>query len=236
MDGEQNTITVFVVARSAITRAGLESVLSNDADMKVIGGAWEISRVPSVFVGGQLPETILINLEAAKDFDDLIVFLGDVEIDGTYFPQVVALFPAELQTSQHLTKAFQNNLGAALPNNASADELTSAVKAAARNLTVLPNEFMEILLSSADAFLPPSYDTTVENHNSENQMIENLTARETEVLELLVEGESNKRIANLLNISEHTVKFHIASIFGKLGATTRTEAAMIAVRGGLILL
>ena len=236
MNGEQNTITVFVVARSAITRAGLESVLSNDADMKVIGGAWEISRVPSVFAGAQLPETILINLEAAKDFDDLIGFLGDVEIDGTNFPQVVALFPAELQTSEYLKKAFQNNLGAALPSNASADELTNAVKAAAGNLTVLPNEFMEILLSQNDEFLPPNYSVPIDNQNSENRMIENLTTRETEVLELLVEGESNKRIANLLNISEHTVKFHIASIFGKLGATTRTEAAMIAVRGGLILL
>lgn len=236
MNGEENTITVFVVARSAITRAGLETVLSNDADIKVIGGAWEISRVPSVFAGGQMPETILINLEAAKDFDDLIGFLSDVEIDGTDFPQVIALFPAELQTSEYLTKAFQNNLGAALTNNASTDELTNAIKAAARNLTVLPNEFMEILLSSGDAFLPPNYNTPIENQDSENRIIENLTTRETEVLELLVEGESNKRIANLLNISEHTVKFHIASIFGKLGATTRTEAAMIAVRGGLIFL
>jgi DNA-binding CsgD family transcriptional regulator len=67
-------------------------------------------------------------------------------------------------------------------------------------------------------------------------MIETLTPREAEVLEMLADGASNKSIAYQLNISEHTVKFHVASIFAKLGVNTRTEAVTLALRRGLILL
>ncbi len=66
--------------------------------------------------------------------------------------------------------------------------------------------------------------------------VETLTAREGEVLELLAEGLSNKAIAARLGISDQTVKFHVASIGGKLGAANRTEAVRLAVRRGLIAL
>lgn len=65
---------------------------------------------------------------------------------------------------------------------------------------------------------------------------EPLTAREIQVLELLAEGLPNKRIAERLGISDQTVKFHVASISGKLGAANRTDAVRLAVRRGLITL
>jgi DNA-binding NarL/FixJ family response regulator len=65
---------------------------------------------------------------------------------------------------------------------------------------------------------------------------EALTAREVQVLELLAEGLSNKTIAQRLGISDQTVKFHVASISGKLGAVNRTDAVRRAVRHGLITL
>ena len=65
---------------------------------------------------------------------------------------------------------------------------------------------------------------------------EALTARETQVLELLAEGLSNKGIGRRLDISDQTVKFHVAAITGKLGAANRTEAVRLAVRRGLITL
>jgi len=63
-----------------------------------------------------------------------------------------------------------------------------------------------------------------------------LTPRETEVLALLAEGLSNKLIADRLKISEHTAKFHVNALFAKLGAETRTEAVVLAVRRGLLML
>lgn len=66
--------------------------------------------------------------------------------------------------------------------------------------------------------------------------VEPLTPREREVLQQLAEGLSNRAIAQVLGISDHTVKFHLASIFGKLGAATRTEAVRAGLRQGLIVI
>jgi DNA-binding NarL/FixJ family response regulator len=68
------------------------------------------------------------------------------------------------------------------------------------------------------------------------ELVEPLTERELELLDLLAEGISNKLIAHRLGISEHTVKTHVASIFAKLGVSSRTEAVSQAIRRGLVML
>jgi DNA-binding NarL/FixJ family response regulator len=70
--------------------------------------------------------------------------------------------------------------------------------------------------------------------DDEEEMAEHMTRREREVLELLGEGLSNRAIAERLGISDHTVKFHVASIYGKLSATTRAEAVRRAFRRGML--
>ena len=67
------------------------------------------------------------------------------------------------------------------------------------------------------------------------ELREALTPRESEVLQMLASGLGNKEIAAKLAISEHTVKFHVASILGKLGASSRTEAVSLGIRRGLVL-
>jgi len=78
---------------------------------------------------------------------------------------------------------------------------------------------------------PPTLD---ESTAIDDEFTEPLTPREVEVLELLAEGLPNKSIAVRLGISDQTVKFHVASICGKLGAANRTDAVRRAVRQGLI--
>ena len=68
----------------------------------------------------------------------------------------------------------------------------------------------------------------------DESLIEELTARERDVLALVADGRSNREIATGLSISEHTVKFHLASLFGKLGVSTRTQAVRRALEWGLI--
>jgi NarL family two-component system response regulator YdfI len=77
----------------------------------------------------------------------------------------------------------------------------------------------------------------IENPNNKaGELVEQLTPREAEILELLAQGLANKQIALYLQISEHTVKFHISSIFTKLGATNRMEAVRMGLQLGLITL
>jgi DNA-binding NarL/FixJ family response regulator len=108
----------------------------------------------------------------------------------------------------------------ALPGRSA--EILAAVDAASSGLAVLDPRELETLLAA----LPP--------HPANGNPT--LTARELEVLRMMAEGDANKAIAWKLNISEHTAKFHVASILSKLNASTRTEAATMGIRRGLILL
>jgi DNA-binding NarL/FixJ family response regulator len=85
----------------------------------------------------------------------------------------------------------------------------------------------------AEAVLLPA---PAANPDDEAEPVESLTPREIEVLELVAEGLPNKAVAARLGISDQTVKFHVASIAGKLGAANRTDAVRRAVRRGLITL
>ena len=86
--------------------------------------------------------------------------------------------------------------------------------------------------ASADAFVA----MMAASPEDQDDQVETLTARELQVLALMAEGLPNKKIAARLGISDQTVKFHVAAIAGKLGATNRTDAVRRAVRNGLITL
>lgn len=120
-------------------------------------------------------------------------------------------------------EAVRAGVRAILPVQASAGAILAAVEAAAAGLAVVDPGDLDAMLAAAPA-TPASAEATP------------LTARELEVLRMLADGVANKTIAWKLNISEHTVKFHVASILGKLGASTRTEAVTIGIRKGLVLL
>jgi len=126
---------------------------------------------------------------------------------------VVALLADEAMMRPALAAGAR---GAVL-RNATADRVIAAVVAVSHGLTVVDGPFSAAASES-------TFD------------LEDLTAREAEVLALLADGLSNKRIAARLEISEHTAKFHIGSILTKLDASTRTEAVVRAARRGLLLL
>jgi DNA-binding NarL/FixJ family response regulator len=120
-----------------------------------------------------------------------------------------------------------------LPQNISAAEIVGAIEAVAVGLYVLhPSDVdsLAILRPREAEAAEPFADHSVE------PLVEHLTQREIEVLQLLSEGLGNKEIATRLNISEHTAKFHVASIMGKLGAMSRTEAVTLGIRHGLVMI
>ena len=111
---------------------------------------------------------------------------------------------------------------AVLFRDATAERLASAIRALRDGLLVLDDGL------AARALRPPQPRPTV--------LVEPLTAREMEVLQLLAQGLANKAIAERLRISDHTAKFHVNAILGKLGAQSRTEAIVQAARLGLVIL
>ena len=126
--------------------------------------------------------------------------------------------PAVLLSEETLTaRVFRLGVHAILPREAAAEQIVGALYAAAAGLIAVPAESSSLILPAAAEPVP-----------------ENLTPREMETLEMLAEGLSNKQIAARLGISEHTAKFHVNSILGKLDAATRTEAVMRGIRAGLL--
>jgi DNA-binding NarL/FixJ family response regulator len=113
---------------------------------------------------------------------------------------------------------------AVLAVSAPVEEVAAAIEAATSGLVVLSRGLAGS--TAADEVAGSVADPTPEP----------LTPRERVVLEMLAAGLANKELARQLAVSEHTVKYHLSSIFGKLGAATRTEAVMKALRHGLIVL
>jgi DNA-binding NarL/FixJ family response regulator len=120
-------------------------------------------------------------------------------------------------------EALRLGVRAVLPRDASAGEILAAVDAAASGLALIDPRELEGLLAGAPAAAVAAEAPV-------------LTPRELEVLRMMAEGAANKAIAFKLHISEHTAKFHVASILNKLNASTRAEAVAIGIRRGLILI
>jgi NarL family two-component system response regulator YdfI len=152
--------------------------------------------------------------------------LGD---EATGVPMVALVGDTEFAVAWAALQAGGSPLRAILPIWASAQEVESAIAAAAQGLVVLHAGVMEAV-TAEPAELPAA---GVRLREGAGQA---LSPRESEILNLLAAGLGNKEIAWQLKISEHTVKFHVTSIFNKLGASTRAEAVALGMRRGLIVL
>jgi DNA-binding NarL/FixJ family response regulator len=160
----------------------------------------------------------------ARDAADVIVAAGQIggeELAGLDELGVAVVLLTDDGTTAAALRGLALPGWAALLADATAEQIVAAVNAVAQGLAVLP-------AGSASALAPRS---PVE---VSDPLQESLTPRELEVLALLSQGLSNKLIARKLQISEHTVKFHVSSTYAKLGAASRTEAVSLAARRGLI--
>ncbi|GAB4581487.1 MAG: response regulator transcription factor [Anaerolineales bacterium] len=113
-----------------------------------------------------------------------------------------------------------------LPVEATVEAMTTAIRALDAGLVVMYPDWVEFPFARRVSALAGEGE----------KLIEPLTDRETEVLQWLAQGLSNKQIAVRLHISEHTVKFHVSSVYGKLGATNRAEAVRLGAQQGLVVL
>jgi len=216
-------IRAYVIASTPMLQAGLRTMLTT-ADIQVVGE----SSIPDAF-NADLPGIDVIVVADTS----LLEKVGRALVqDRTLALVVLAHNLAEspvLRPDQgplQLLRSLELRGWGIVPIDAPAEQLQAAIQAAAQGLIVLPGFHPSWLYERTPVVATGTLPVTDEA----------LTGREREVLELVSQGLSNKLIARKLQISEHTVKFHISSISTKLGAASRTDAVSRGLRRGLITL
>lgn len=223
---------VAVAASSPVVRAGLEALLVRDESIVLVG---ESSRARSGLpLADQLeahdPDVALVELSPDDDILALPVERGER-------PAFVVL--AGPLDAGAVAAALRAGVVGLLPRESAPEQIAAAVRAAAVGMISVSPAYADLVVEAADA----AQGVTV-GALASPRLVERdghaggpeLTPREIEVLRMLAEGLANKQIAGRLGISEHTVKFHVAAIFAKLRASSRTEAVTLGVRRGLLML
>jgi DNA-binding NarL/FixJ family response regulator len=209
-------IRVYIIAPTPAMQVGLRTILAT-SEMQVVGEA----STPAEFTMGLAGIDVVVVAE-----EELLESLHRTVAEGST-PALVVLSNNNNRLMSTLNALSPHGWGV-VPPDASAAQLQAAVLAAARGLITIPATLVEQMLEQRPAVQLSDIDTASPD--------EALTTREREVLELLSRGLPNKLIARRLQISEHTVKFHVSSIYTKLGAASRTDAVSRGVRRGLITL
>lgn len=206
-------VRVLIIADDPLARAGLASVLAGQSGCLVVGQTPAQADLPAE-VEAARPDAVLWDLgwSPAPATNRLAELIDEL-------PPVVVLLPGDDRQAGFAGLAWQAGVRGLLPREAEPEQLVAALVAVVQRLVVLDRSMVE------EALLVPRA-----------MPVEELTPRELDVLQLMAEGLPNKAIAHRLGISDHTVKFHVNAILGKLGAQSRTEAVVRATRQGLILL
>jgi DNA-binding NarL/FixJ family response regulator len=205
-------VRVAIVASTPALRSGLRALLAADERIEVIAEGAALSDWSE-----DGPDVLLI---ASDDFsaDAAKTAIADYEA-----PPAILLMSEDSQAARALAGLPLRAWGL-LPPDASEEELLAAVFAVHEGLLAASPALIQPLLGPALAV------------DQQDELAEELTERESEVLQLLAHGFQNKQIALELGISEHTVKFHVSAIYAKLFVTNRTEALRRGARLGLITL
>jgi DNA-binding NarL/FixJ family response regulator len=203
-------LKLLIVADDPLARAGLALLLAS---------------VPECEVVGQIVSADVVDELMDADAPDAVIWDFGWELPANlpnlanFGLPVVALLPDGVDAPRVWAAGFR----AILTREADVEQLITAARTAVQGLVVLDPDL-------AGNLLPVSEEELTRT------AVEPLTPREREVLQLVAEGLTNKAIARQLHISDHTVKFHVNALMGKLGAQSRTEAVVRATRLGLLLL
>ena len=215
-------LRLYVVAEPPLVRVGLRAVLADMEDGSVAG---ESARLDpgGLLVAGAAPDVVVVDPGPDGTADELGGLVGAAGRSG-----VVVLGP--IVDEDRLVTVLAGRPWGYVSRDATPERLQDAVRAVGSGLLAIdPRLAGGLLVEPGDSLRPVPL---TEGPGA----VDELTAREQEVLQLVALGLANKAIARELAISEHTVKFHVAAILAKLGAGSRTEAVHLGARRGLVAL
>jgi DNA-binding NarL/FixJ family response regulator len=219
------TMNLVILARIPLIRGGLRALLADEPDFHVTVLAPSEEMIEDLIA--EEPAVLLLDVQVLESEGwDLLDALRRA------LPTLATLIVGDNANDRRVAHALRLGARGYLLREASTEEMANAIRAAHSGTLVLHPQiaatFLEILRANENAH--------TDNESDANDLIEPLSERELDVLRLMTRGMANKQIAAQLYITEHTVKFHIRSILGKLGAANRTEAVTLSLQKGLVTL
>ena len=221
---DKQKIKVCTFSQQPLFQEGMLSALSGTEDMQIIGQAKVTDQ--ALITEVMPPDVVIVDLDNSPDSGLSLAYRLKQRL-----PSVGVIMLTSSPSDDQLFQALENQIAAYLSKEIDGDHLANIVRQVARGeypiretLSSRPEVAGRILRQ----FQELSGKTEAET------IIAPLTARETEILNYVAQGYSNKQIAAKLDISEQTIKNHVASIMLKLNANARTQAVVIAVQQGLI--
>ena len=213
-------IRVFIVAASPLARSGLQQLLASP-EIEIVGSAVDLDSASGLLSEPEAEPDVFV-VDASRDSGAVVATISGGPSDiGADIP-IVVLESADNGAGSDL---LRQGARAVLPATVSPAEMIAALRAVTSGLIVLHPLTITALPHAA-----------INTSRTTEELVEPLTKREKEVLQMLAAGLGNKEIAAKLNISDHTAKFHVGSILGKLGVSTRAEAVAMGIRRGFVLL
>jgi len=215
----EETIEVLVVDDHEVVRRGLLAFLGSEPDIHVVGeaggGAQALDLLAELEADGRRPDVIVMDLQMApvdgiESTRRIRALYGDMK--------VVAL--TSFAEEERVHAALQAGAAGYVLKDSDADDVAAAVRAAHRGEVQIDSLVAQRLMSSL-------------HHTETDRRASELTSRELDVLRLVAAGKPNKQIAAELAISERTARTHVSRILRKLRLSSRTQAALWAVREGL---
>jgi two-component system NarL family response regulator len=208
-DSGSNPITVAIADDHPLVREGLAAILKSQSDMKVVAEATNGEDTLEM-CNQHHPDVLLLDLRMPKK-DGLLV-MAELAARGTSGPRIIVM--TTYDSADDICRALKSGAKGYLVKGTAPEEIRDSVRRVAAGESVLSSN---ITAKLAEGIVRPQ-----------------LSRREQHVLKYLVNGRSNKEIARMLYVSEHTAKSHVKSIMTKLNADSRTEVIAIAAQQGLI--
>ncbi len=215
---------VILVDDHKLFRCGIKSMFDNSDSICVVAEA-ECGKDGINKIIAQNPDVVLLDLELG-DINGLEL----IEKVSEKCPNVKFIILTSHINEHVVAKAMKMGIYAYILKDINSEMLDMIVKSVSRGAMWIDNKAVQIL-REMNTNIVPVVQTSRQNFRSKHA---NLTAREYEVLKLVVDGKSNQQIANELHISEHTSKAHVCNIIQKLVVDDRTQAAVKAIREGIV--
>jgi len=215
-----NQIKVFLVDDHEVVRRGLRAFFAGEPDLDVVGAADGGTQALDVLEGleaqGRRPDVVVMDLQMRP-----INGIESTRLIRARYDDVAVVVLTSFADDDLVRGALEAGASGYVLKDADADQVAAAVRAAARGELPLDPAIARRLLASLG---------TASRADSKAD----LTTREVDVLRLVGAGAANKEIATRLGISERTARTHVSNILGKLGLASHTQAALWAVREGLV--